>query len=406
MKNMRVNIPWHSMKTSLFPESESGLLPYRGIYGTDQAYSTPLIYRAVRLRCNSLVRVPHYIFNESDDPVDYAFEEQLPLDRLLWYTEAALLLKGAAYDLKLKNRFRYGKGLQWLNPFTIQTQYTNGELLFWQQLPGERFPKSGFWTKDDFVYFREFNPNDDLGAGIAAAQVAMDDAASSASVSLFLSNFFGSDAIPVTMVVMPEATENAERDRVETWFKRKLKALAGSAQRVLGIRGDIKLEKLTSNLKDYDFTSIDKHATDQIAHAFEIPKSILTAESTNYATAQVERRIYLEDTIAPRCKMFEQVLNPFLAEIGQRLEFVPEELPEAQESEAERASSLKTLVDASVPLLAALDILGYDLSEDAEKLIKDSEKEKQSMGLNRTPTNQDQSSGRFAWAEGDLQEVA
>lgn len=368
-KNFKMNIPW---------ESESGIPLYRGISGTDQAYSTPLIYRAVRLRCNSLIRVPRYIFNESDDPVEYAFESQMPLERVIWNTEAALLLKGAAYLLKLKNRFRYGKGVQWLNPFTVQSEYRDGELRFWQQLPGgERFPKTGYWTVDDFVYFREFNPDDDLGAGVSAAEVALADASSSAAVSEFLANFFGSDAIPITMVVMPEGTSPEERQRVETWFKKKLRQLAGKAQRVLGIRGDVKLEKLTSNLRDYDFTSIDKHATDQIAHAFEIPRTILTAESANYATAQIERRIYLEDTIAPRCKMFEQVFNPFLAEVGQRLEFVPEELPEAQETESDRATNLKALVDSTVPLLAALDILGYDLSDEAEKLIKESEAEKE-----------------------------
>lgn len=103
-RNFKYNIPW--------AESESGLLLSNGISATNQAYSTPLIYRAVRLRCNSLVRVPRYIFNESDDEVEFAFENQIPLARLLWDTEAALLLKGAAYLLKLKNRFRFGKGVQ------------------------------------------------------------------------------------------------------------------------------------------------------------------------------------------------------------------------------------------------------------------------------------------------------
>ena len=365
-----VSIPWMT--------SDGYEVNRQKITGEADSYAVPLIYRATRLRCNSLTRIPVYVYNEQDDEVEYYFEKQLPLRELLWLSEASSLLRGAVWLLKLKNRFRYGKGLQWLNPFTIQFQLSGNELLFWQQLPtGERFPKSGFWTADDFIYIREFNPLDDLGPGVSAAQVALNDSQTSYATSKFLSNFFSSDALPVTMVSLPSGTQSSERERVENWFKKKLKGLRGRSERVIGVSGEVKLEKLTAELKTFDFPSIDNHALEQVAHAFDIPKTMLSTSSANYATAQVERRIYTEDTIVPRCKIYEQYLNAFLADVGQRIEFCPEELPEMQEDETVRAGSLKTLVDAGIPLLAAIDMLGYDLSEDAETIIQEAEKKKE-----------------------------
>jgi len=364
-----VSIPWMTTEGA----------SRQSIAGEADTYTVPLIYRATRMRCNSLTRVPIYIYDEADNEVDYVFNNQMPLRELLWLSEASSLLRGAVWLLKLKNRYRYGKGLQWLNPFTINWQYNKGELLFWQELPtGERFPgPKGFWTADDFVYMREFNPQDDLAPGVSAASVVLADAQTSKSSSKFLSNFFGSDGLPVTLLTLPQNTMDTERDRVESWFKKKMRSFGGNKnERVIGVKGEIKVDKLTSDLSTFDFASVDNHTLEMVAHAFDIPKTMLSTASANYATAQVERRIYMEDTIIPRCNIYEQHLNEFLAEVGQRIEFAPQELPEMQEDETVRANSLKTLRDAGIPLLAALDILGYDLSEDAEQWIKDAEKNK------------------------------
>lgn len=401
-----LNIPWLTGEDTYSPNA-------RLVTGEADSYAVPLIYRALRMRCNSLTRVPVYVYADGqEEPLeieDYAFHSQMPLRELLWMSEASALLRGATWLLKLKNRYRYGKGLQWLNPFTMHYKYQDGELLFWQQLGGEnsngeRFPKQGYWTVDDFVYIREFNPLDDLGVGVSAAQVALKSAQGSHGVSQFLSTFFP-DAIPATMVMLPENTQEEERNRVEIWFKRKLSTLKtkfSQGDRILGVKGDVKTETLTAPLNTFDFTAIDKHVLEQVAHAFEMPVTMLSAASANYATAQIERRIYTEDTLIPRCRMYEQHLNEFLESVGQRIEFCPEELPEMQEDETTRAASLKTLVDAGMPLRAAIDILGYDLSETAEAELDKAEKEKEATPTPQPPTTPDnapQSNGNAPTSE-------
>src|SRR5512146_982008 len=77
----------------------------------DAYTKVPLIFRAIRLRCNSLVRVRCYVYSgETLIESGYEFEEQLPLHDLLWLSEAAILLKGFSPVLKLENGYGIGKG--------------------------------------------------------------------------------------------------------------------------------------------------------------------------------------------------------------------------------------------------------------------------------------------------------
>jgi hypothetical protein len=246
------------------------------------------------------------------------------------------------------------------------------QLYYYQQLPtGERFPADGsFWTAEDFILPREYAPQDDLGPGISSTQVALNDAQASASMNKFLADYFSADALPITMVTMASGTLEDERKRVENWFRNKLKGLRQAAARVLGITGDVKIEKLTSDLRNFDFDKIDEHIATNVAHAFKIPKTVLTSQDQNFATASAEYRKFLELTVIPRCSYYESILNPYLAEFGQHIAFDPEEMAEFQEDEAARAASLKTLIDSGVPLEAALDILGFDLSENAEAILQ------------------------------------
>jgi HK97 family phage portal protein len=355
------------MKTSVQNEHES----YARI---------PLVYRALNIRCDTLVNVPRYIYRGEDEIDAYEFERDLPLRDLLWLTEAAYLLRGAGWILKKSNAYGIKKGLRWLNPFSMQWQLDGERLVFWQQIQdtGRRYPLGGkTWTADDFLFFKSFNPMSDLEPGPSAASVALSGAQIIGNVSTFLSKFFEADALPVTMIMMPQGTNSDQVKYVEGWFQRKLQGLKSATQKILGVTGDIKIEKLTSELSSFAFDRVDDHAIKEIAWAFGIPKTVLTADSANRATAETEYGTFLSNTIIPRCSFYESVLNPFLEEYDQRIEFAPEEMSELQIDETSRAASLKGLVDAGIPLKAALDILGYDLSEEAEALIEESEKQKE-----------------------------
>jgi HK97 family phage portal protein len=381
MSNAKVTLinPWGKLENAL--KNLGDYSTGRVARDTPSGYSqVPLLYRAVRLRCNMLTRVPVYIYKGTKLLPEYEYEKILSLHDLLWKTEASILLKGNGYILKNNNDWGYNKGIQWLNPFTVHSKWVDGELLLWQEVDGARYPKVGFWTLDDFIWFYEFNPRSDF-IGLAAAQVALTNAQISGNVTQFLADFFGSDAIPITMVIAPSGTEQSEVDKLEGWFKKKLSQAKASAQRVLGLRGEVRVETLTKELKSYDFEKIDTHIVESVSDAFEIPQSLLRSGSgANKAISDNERESFINDTIIPRCKYYESVLNPFLEEFEQRIEFAPQEMPELQEDEVERSDALSKLISAGIPLDAALDILGYDLSKEAKASIDEAiklKKEKQ-----------------------------
>jgi hypothetical protein len=175
---------------------------------------------------------------------------------------------------------------------------------------------------------------------------------------------------------MPSGVQDPERERVENWFKKRLRGIRNQVQRVIGVSGDVKIEKLTSDLEKFAFEKVDAHTVECISDAFELPQSLLRSTSgANRSISDNERRSYLEDTIIPRTNFYERILNPFLKEFGQRIEFAPQELGEMQENEVNRSTALKNLTGAGIPYLAALDILGYDLSDEAQKIIDDDLKE-------------------------------
>jgi hypothetical protein len=117
-----------------------------------------------------------------------------------------------------------------------------------------------------------------------------------------------------------------------------------------------------------------------VALALGIPQTILFANSANYATSQSDQLNFYNTTIVPRCEFISATLNEQVLEpMGYSLEFSPESLDIYQQDESERSQALAQLTGAGVPLLMAMDILGYELTKEqrAELEKAQAEKEKQ-----------------------------
>lgn len=327
---------------------------------SDAFEKVPLLFRAVRLRCNALTRVPLYVYPiGGEEPIDsYPYEEQMPLERLLWLLEASLLLKGAAFTVKLADELGGGQGYDVLNPFTMEVSYDKGVYSFKQQINGQ----TRTWPEDEMMFIREYSPTRDVGFGTAPASVAMDSSSAMHYVSRFASQFFENGAMPVVVMGLPPGTQTAEQQRVESFFKRTMQGIR-NAFKVLAVTGEIKPTIITPPLSELALPDIDMGSINRIAWAFDIPKTILTADSANYATAEVEYRIFTEQTIVPRCKFYESELNKAFKDLGICIEFAPQELNEMQEDESSRASAWKTYVDGGMDPELAASILGVDIPE-------------------------------------------
>jgi hypothetical protein len=110
-----------------------------------------------------------------------------------------------------------------------------------------------------------------------------------------------------------------------------------------------------------------------VAWAFQLNKAVLE-DTANRATAQEYRLGLYQDVVEPRARMLEGELNRQLfSGMGLRLEFKFEQMDIYQEDESQRAASLAAIVNAinTNPDVAqfAMDILGYDLSDEQRAML-------------------------------------
>ena len=332
------------------------------VNSTVDAYNkTPQLYRAVQMRANALAAMP-FVLRKNDKLTSWIYPQSL--SKILFELEASLLVSGAAYLLKLQptNGGKRTVGLQFLNPTTMRTTYDHRtrETLFTQQIRNETF---GPWTADRLVYMREFSFQDEVGAGIAPAKVALPAAVLRIAMSDFAHGFFSSGGQPLTLLSMQGNPPPQEIERTERFFKRTMQGVR-NAWRVLAVRSEVTVTPITPALNTMAMEELQTVTTREIASAFGIPLSLLTSDSANYATAISDQRLFYENTIKARLQFYEEAFNTqLLNETQTNIRFTPESLSVYQEDEAERSNALVNLVNAGMALRDAMLILGYSVEE-------------------------------------------
>jgi len=332
------------------------------VNSTVDAYNkTPQLYRAVQMRANALAAMP-FVLRKNDKLTSWIYPQSL--SKILFEMEASLLVSGAAYLLKMQptNGGKRTVGLQVLNPTTMRTTYDHRtrETLFTQQIRNETF---GPWQADRLVYMREFSFQDEVGAGIAPAKVALPAAILRIAMSDFAHGFFSSGGQPLTLLSMQGNPPPQEIERTERFFKRTMQGVR-NAWRVLAVRSEVTVTPITPALNTMAMEELQTVTTREIASAFGIPLSLLTSDSANYATAISDQRMFYENTIKARLQFYEDAFNTqLLNETQTTIRFTPESLSVYQEDEAERSNALVNLVNAGMPLRDAMLILGYSVEE-------------------------------------------
>jgi len=327
----------------------------------------PLIYRCVNLRCDTLTSCPIHIYKTSGDP-NSREEVNWPLPQdmydLIWLTEASILLNGAAYWLKLSNKTGVIKdGVQWLNPFTMSVKLDPdaGTLIFTQD---KATRNTGPWTSQDIVYFRDFNPSNDIGAGVSATGVSLLSSGLMRYMTHFASAFFEKGAMPVTILGIQGLSNKEEKERIEGFF-RKITSGIKNAFRTIAINTEqIDPKVLSQPIKDLAMPELSTEARRNIAWAFGIPITMLE-DASNYATAKEHRLSFWQDTIRPRGNKLARTINNQLLRphFGMELEFAFDELDIFQEDEEKRSDSYYNYVFAGMRPSIAAQILGIDLPE-------------------------------------------
>lgn len=364
-----IQIPW-------LTEMQFGSGRKTTVRSESEAYvKVPIIFRALRMRCNGLTRVPVYLWNGEDEVDEWPFQSTMPLNSLLWMGEASNLLRGSAYFVRLLDDSQNNIGLQFLNPFTVEQKLvpvkqdgggTRDELIFWQVIDGKRHPigPPDYWPREQMFYLRDFNPTDDVGPGTSAASVALMSTQVQHYLTRFSSQFFENGAMPITMLNLPPGTQKAEKERVQNIFREMMQGVK-NAFRVIATTGETKAQILTPELKSMELESISQRAIRDVAWAYEIPKSLLTGENANYAEAEVQKRNFIQDTITARASYYEAEVNALLkvSDFDFSIEFAPQEMHEMQKDEAAKATAFYDYVQGGMPPQLAAAIVGVNVPE-------------------------------------------
>jgi len=338
------------------------------LYGTLDAYEkVPMYYRAINLRADALGTVP-FVLLRAGLPVEYPFTT--PLENLIQQTERALMLVGRAFWLRLyRGRVLYG--FQFINPRSIEVTFHPEIMTGADYLTGLKFTQKingqvhATWTAADIVYFHEPSIKNDINEEVSPARVALQSAQLAYYLERFASAFFEHGAQPALVLSLDKSITPPELERMKSHWTRYVENVS-NAFKTFFFRGDVKAQIVTFPLDQMDMVPIQERAVMNIVSTFGVPRTMIEASAANYATANSDRQSFWRETIVPRLAFYERVLNEQLfRNLKYQFKFLPEKLDVFQVDEAARANSLVLLVQAGLPLSAAMKQLGYSNIEEA-----------------------------------------
>lgn len=357
--------------TNLSPNATNGPNDSRADRDAVQGYyeTVACLFRCVEIRQVGISRVPWAIVRNGKDVwVDSEPKPPKELDylkgfrRLLRLTEAALCLSPEAFWFVEQNRAR-PLMLRWFAPSSVIPQWSESEgLTGFKRMLGQG--KTKIFEPQDIVYFALPNPFHETIPGRPPAQAAMSAAGVLYNVDAFASSFFERGAIKATLLTAPATTPPAERERLKSWWRRAFMGI-GSAFGAEVVTTDVVPVTVGEGIEGLGNTTLTEEKKTEIATALGVPHSLVASNAANFATAQQDDLHFYDKTVIPSFSVIAETLNEQLLErFGYSMELRPEAMSIFQEDEQERSQSVQHLSSAGVSVDLAMEILGYDLTDE------------------------------------------
>lgn len=344
----------------------------------------PTMYRAAQLRAYSVSTMPFRLMKgNGEKPYDTSADWENKVGfipnpySLLQLIESALVMAGKCYLFRERNA-AMTKMLRYHLPSSVTPiiNKNTGEIEYFER------PVNGVTKKfsaKDYVYFWPPDPYVEIGpAESYPAKTAANACGVLMNIDLFSSGFFERGAIKAMLLTVTGMPSEAERNKLADWWKRVVSGIQNAfGSNVINAEA-VKPVVIGEGMKELENVTIGQEKREDISIAVGIPMSILFANAANYATSQQDELNFLNKTIIPECTFIESILNEQVFEpLGLHWEFMPETLDAMQEDETSRAGALKQLTDAGIPLLMAMDILGYELTDEQRAELEKAVIEKQ-----------------------------
>ena len=251
-------------------------------------------------------------------------------------TEIDMLMFGAAYwlyDVDILKR---------LNPQTMKVKKTaSGISGFEQTIDGKVV---NVFDRDEIIYFREYNPDDDLGAGISTMDVLKTAIDTEYSAACFITAHFENDAIPGLALVTDQVVPEPEMERVQNWWQRRFGGVKNAGKVAVMGRG-LTPAKIADNMKESAVCELRDQARTDICTAMRVSKVLVgNMQAATYVNLGESRKFLIENVIVPRAKQYAATINQDLIQkIDPTLvfEFDPTQMPILQEDTDSKHIRLK-----------------------------------------------------------------
>lgn len=356
----------------------------------------PWLFRAVKDRAGNVGALPWSIMRGDEElatSAEWADEKPTDLEwlqsprKLFGQVEQSLAMTARAYIGLECNNFGYIKGAKYFAPSTITEIYdTNGALTGYERnVNGHKVECDRADAKFrpgvvrivaiyDADYMTEIGPSKS-----SAALAALCASGVLFSTDRFIETFFSRGAIKASILSV-EAGSESELNRLTAWWEDVIAGVKNAWSAVV-MRGKVNqpivIGQGTEGLENEALTTTRRQ---DISTALGVPESRLWSAAANYATRVEDEKAYFRGTIIPEFDLIAealnaQVFNKWHKLEGFRIESQPETLDVFQADEANRAGSLAQLTGAGIPLKLAMEILGYDLTEEQWEMLEPEEPE-------------------------------
>jgi hypothetical protein len=294
------------------------------------------IFWCVNRRADAIGQMPFAIYPlgvEDDDPDKEVKDFPVDLRPMLWQAEAWLALEGWAF---VHNRLP--DKLQVLNAYTMKVKEhdQDGPTVFEQQYKGKKV----LFDAEEIVYFRLWNPRDDINAGTAPSSPANVPGQVIEATNEWPNKFFKNGAIPAVLLTTEGSPPERERQRIESKWNERLQGVA-NAFRTYVMGHGLKPEVIGQPVSELAMPELSKDKKEQILAAFKMPPGFAEPRVAQAERRELKTEAY-EFCYIPEWEVWiepvinEQLLNP----LGLRLSANPNELEIFQRQELEKAEAM------------------------------------------------------------------
>lgn len=326
----------------------------------DLARHVPWLYRSINIIAETIVNLPR-------DAEALGVLSSLDFATLLNELVGDYLLTGSMFACLETNRTGRKPNIRRFHPRTIKllTDSEAGLIGF-----ERRVSEADVYTYDvhEIMYAWIPSRRSELAIGDAPVYSALRAGGLLSSIDEHAVKYFESGAINPTIAKIQDfqTYPESEQERTKSILARLFSRGIDGSNRVAPVGTNIEFESIGSPMSELAVPELTNAKREDIATALGIPQSLLFSNATNYATAQQDNRHFYEKTILPLARKIESMFNTYFEnhKLQPRLFFNEQQLEVFQSDEAMRSGSLKNLVDVGMPLDIALQILGYDLTDE------------------------------------------